>query len=519
MTQLVDGRYELIEVIGSGGMATVWRARDIKLERMVALKRPHPVPVGDPRHDRLAREAQLSASINHPHLVTVHDAGSDTEGLYLVMELVNAPSLADAKGKLRREEIIEVGAQIGRALAAVHRAGVVHRDVKPGNILLAGGGAKLTDFGIATNGSGFGTHQPTTPGYFLATANYAAPEVLAGQPATPKSDIFALGVVLYELLAGRLPFNGADRSHRPATLNDPVGPIIDRCLSPYPGERPDGAELAGLLASAPAQPVARRAVAAAAAAYDPTATSVMAPVPPSATGSSIVRPPTNTTDPRAVAGAGSTRPGGHRSPDPSTIALAVLGLGALLVVFILIRGAVNPDGDGTEIAATETAEDAVDETGDADSESDTSVTVPSGSGDTEAEGGGDEAAESDSGSQPVDDGAGGDDSGGGFGLGGGIIDRLRGVDDMISSVNDQIEELDAKAKDVRDVMKRINDAVELAGDAKPDKAAEKLEEAAEKADENLEGEARDRVFTLIEDVADQLGVEDIDLDQFRTDEG
>lgn len=516
MTQLVDGRYELIEVIGSGGMATVWRARDIKLERMVALKRPHPVPVGDPRHDRLAREARLSASINHPHLVTVHDAGSDTEGLYLVMELVNAPSLADAKGRLRREEIIEVGAQIGRALAAVHRAGVVHRDVKPGNILLAGGGAKLTDFGIATNGSGFGTYQPTTPGYFLATANYAAPEVLAGQPATPKSDIFALGVVLYELLAGRLPFNGADRSQRPATLNDPVGPVIDRCLSPYPGERPDGAELAGLLTSAPAQPIARRAVAAAAAAYDPTATSVMAPVPPSATGSSVVRPPTNTTvDPRAVAGTGSRPPGARRSPDPSTIALVVLGLGALLVVFILIRGAVNPDGDGTEIAATETADDAVD----ADSEPDTSVTVPSGSGDTEADGAGDEAAESDSGSDPGDDGSGGDDSGGGFGLGGGIIDRLRGVDDMINSVNDQIEELDAKAKDVRDIMKRINDAVELAGDAKPDKAAEKLEEAAEKADENLDGEARDRVFTLIEDVAEQLGVENIDLEQFRTDEG
>ncbi len=504
MTQLVDGRYELIEVIGSGGMATVWRARDVKLERMVALKRPHPVPVGDPRHDRLAREAQLSASINHPHLVTVHDAGSDAEGLYLVMELVNAPSLADVKGRLSRGQIIEVGSQIGRALAAVHRAGVIHRDVKPGNILLAGGGAKLTDFGIATNGGGFGTHQPTTPGYFMTTANYAAPEVLAGQPATPKSDIFSLGVVLHELLTGRLPFNGADRSSRPMTIADPVGPIIDRCLSPYPGERPDGEELAALLNSAGAQPVARRGAAAAAAAYDPTATTVMAPVPPTTTGpSTMVRPPTTTqVDPRIAAGNGPAPSGGRRSPDPSAIALAVLGLGALLVVFVLIRGAANNDSDSTETAATENLEDPVDE-----SEPAMSVTVPSGdSGDVDAESavdGGDGAA---------------DDSGGGFGLGGGIIDRLRGVDDMVNSVSDQIQELDAKAKDVRDIMKRINDAVELAGDAKPDKAAEKLEEAAEKADENLEGEARDRVFELIEEVAEQLGVEDLDLEQFRRDD-
>ena len=519
MTQLVDGRYELIEVIGSGGMATVWRARDIKLERMVALKRPHPVPVGDPRHDRLAREAQLSASINHPHLVTVHDAGSDAEGLYLVMELVNAPSLADANGRLRRDQIIEVGAQIGRALAAVHRAGVVHRDVKPGNILLAGGGAKLTDFGIATNGGGFGTHQPTTPGYFLTTANYAAPEVLAGQQATSKSDIFSLGVVLYELLTGRLPFNGADRSHRPTPVQDPVGPVIDRCLSPYPGERPDGEELAGLLTSATAQPAARRAVAAAAAAYDPTTTTVMAPVPPSNTGSStIVRPPTTTmVDPRATAGTSSTPPGARRSPDPSAIALAVLGLAALAVVFILIRGAVDDDSDATDIAATENVEDAADQSDAADDvEPNTSVTVPSGSADGEAG----EGSESDSGSstdsESADSGEGDGDSGGGFGLGGGIIDRLRGVDDMISSVNDQIEELDAKAKDVRDIMKQINDAVEFAGDAKPEKAAQKLEEAAEKADENLDGEARDRVFNLIEDVAEQLGVENIDLEQFRT---
>ena len=527
MTRLVDGRYELIEVIGSGGMATVWRARDIKLERMVALKRPHPVPVGDPRHDRLTREAQLSASINHPHLVTVHDAGSDAEGLYLVMELVNAPSLADVKGSLTREQIIDVGAQIGRALTAVHRAGIVHRDVKPANILLANGGAKLTDFGIATNGAGFGAHQPTTPGYFLTTANYAAPEVLAGQQASPKSDVFALGVVLYEHLTGQLPFNGADRSQRPVMIDDPVGPVIDRCLSPYPGERPDGEELAGLLVAAVSPRAAATAAGSAASpGYDPTATTVMQPMSPmGAESSTVTRPPTNTmVDPRVTAGTGSP-PGGRRSPDPSAIALAVLGLGALLVVFILIRGAVDRDSD-SNLTATEDIEDPVDETAEADDvDPNSSVTVPSGEsngGDTESAGDGD-GAESESGEDG--DGEGDDDDGGGFGLGGGIIDRIRGVDDMIDSVNDQIdsvseqiEDLDAKAKDVRDIMKRINDAVELAGEAKPEEAAEKLEEAARKADDNLDGEARDQVFNLIEDVAEQLGVEDLDLDQFRDDD-
>ncbi len=519
MTTLVDGRYELIEVIGSGGMATVWRARDRKLERMVALKRPHPVPVGDPRYDRLAREAQLSASINHPHLVTVHDAGSDDQGLYLVMELVNAPSLADVKGRMTRDRILDVGSQIARALAAVHRVGVVHRDVKPGNILLAEGGAKLTDFGIATDGVGFGTHQPTTPGFFLATANYAAPEVLAGGQATARSDIFALGVVIYECLTGQLPFNGADRSHRPTTIADPVGPIIARCLSPYPGERPDGDELAALL-SDPANVASQAAVASAAAGYDPTATTVMKAVPPMGAGSStMVRPPMTTIDPRTTAGTGPPSPGGRKSPDPSAIVLGVMGLAALLVVFWLIRGAVDGESDSTDLAATETVEE-TDETEPADDvEPSTDVTVPSGDSDEAgdgSDGSGEGADSSDDGDQGDDDSN--DDGDGGFGFGGGIIDRLRGVDDMIDSVGEQVEELDAKAKDVRDIMKRINDAVELAGDAKPEKAAEKLEEAARKADDDLDGEARERVLDLIEDVADQLGVEDIDVDEFRDDD-
>ncbi len=493
----------------------MWRARDVKLERQVALKRPHPVPAGDPRQDRLAREAQLSASISHPHLVTVHDAGSDGDGLFLVMELINAPSLADVKGRLSRERILEIGAQMGRALAAVHRAGVVHRDVKPGNILLADSGAKLTDFGIATNGGPFGAHQPTTPGFFLATANYAAPEVLAGQPATAKSDIFALGVVLHEQLTGRLPFAGADRTQRPATIADPVGPVIDRCLSPYPGERPDGNELAGLLTSAlasasPSGPLSPRPVPVGG--HDPTATSVMPTVRQPAASSAAPAGPARPPTPREV-DPGPAGGGGNR-PDSSALVFVALAAGVLFVLFMLVRGAVNNDDGGSETATVDdVTEDGNDD--DVELEPDTSVTVPSGGDD--AAGDGDSQQDPSAGEAPDEDAGDGDgdDDDGGFGLGGGIIDRLRGVDDMIDSVSEQVEELDAKAKDVRDVMKKINEAVELAGDAKPEEAAKKLEDAARKADDNLDGEARDRVFDLIEDVADQLGVEDVDLDELR----
>ena len=262
--------------------------------------------------------------------------------------------------------------------------------------------------------------------------------------------------------------------------------------------------------------------------YDSNTTSVMEAVPSSGLPpAAMVRPPmTSTPDPRITAGSGSATPaaGGRRSPDPSALVLTALGLGALFVVFVLIRGAVNNDSDANE-TVTEALE--VDVEGDEadNAEPNTSVTVPSSDADgaESADGDGGEAVDGEAtgdgstGGESAGDGS-AEDDGGGFGFGGGIIDRLRGIDDMINSVNEQIEDLDAKADDVRDIMKRINDAVELAGDAKPEKAAEKLEEAAEKADDNLEGEARDRVFDLIEEVADQLGIEDLDLDQFRDDD-
>jgi serine/threonine-protein kinase len=561
MAALVDGRYELIDVIGSGGMATVWRARDVKLERQVALKRPHPMPAGDPRLDRLSREARLAASISHPHLVSVHDAGSDADGLYLVMELVEAPSLAQVGAGLTPHRVIETGAQVSRALAAVHRAGVVHRDVKPGNILMAEGGAKLTDFGIATADTPLAGNQPTAPGTLLATANYAAPEVLAGHPASDRSDVFALGVVLYELLAGRPPFSGVDRTQRPAPLSGPVGPVLDRCLSPYPGDRPSASDLAaelnGVLAEfgaagfSSAAIVTRGAPAAngAPVAYPPTSTALPpVAVTPPATGSGVsgsdsywppagppIGPPTGGHDPsstevmgarppmvfgeppRSTAGPGIVEPA-RRPPSTAWIGPAVFGviaLAAVVTVLALLSGVLSGSDSGEQASS-------------GGEEPQTSVTVPSVEDDqtnaTEAAGdqddsgsaddtGGDQEGESEpsdqsDGSGESDGGDGDGDSGFGFG---GLFDSLGEVDDFVDSVTERAEELDATARDVRDVMKKVEEATKKARDGKPEEAAEKLEEAAEKVSERLDGRTRDDLLNLLDDVAEQLDLADLNL--------
>ncbi len=273
MSNLVDGRYQLIDVIGAGGMATVWRAQDLRLNRMVALKRPRPAQIGsaleadagqpgsaplDPSmlQARMSREMQLAASLSHPNLVTVHDAGHDADGLYLVMELVDAPSLAEVivrSGRLDRGKALTIGAEIADALAAVHKVGIVHRDVKPGNILLADAGAKLTDFGIATDSGTDATAQTslTVAGSVLATFNYASAEVLAGQKPTDRSDVYSLASVVYQMLTGRLPFADTGRLGPPATCGEAsLDNIFAEALAHDSWRRPDSATFAGRLRAA-----------------------------------------------------------------------------------------------------------------------------------------------------------------------------------------------------------------------------------------------------------------------------
>lgn len=253
---LVDDRYELIEVLASGGMATVWRARDTRLDRLVALKRPHPAPADNKLHERMEREARAAAGVNHPNLVTMFDTGRDEDGPYLIMELVEGPTLASPGREIGPSEAVAIGAQIADALAAVHEAGVVHRDVKPSNVILSVRGPCLTDFGIASMEEA--TRDLTQPGMIMATPSFAAPEVLAGDSPSPASDVFSLSAMVYGLLSGVPPYEGTDRAAPPKKLDDPfVDAVIRSGLAIDPGERPSASDLAARLrAGAPTQAMA-----------------------------------------------------------------------------------------------------------------------------------------------------------------------------------------------------------------------------------------------------------------------
>jgi len=232
--QLIDDRYELLDVIASGGMATVWRARDTRLDRLVAVKRPHPTPVADESAARMAREARAAASLSHPNLITVYDFGSDESGPYLVMELVDGPTLMEGSAEIDGAEAIDIGAQVADALAAIHAAGIVHRDVKPGNVILSERGPLLTDFGIALDPNA--TAEITEPGKVVATPSYAAPEVLAGEKPTPASDVFSLAVMIDELVE----MQGLDRSRD-------IAAVLKPAMSVSPGDRPDAVGFAAAL--------------------------------------------------------------------------------------------------------------------------------------------------------------------------------------------------------------------------------------------------------------------------------
>jgi eukaryotic-like serine/threonine-protein kinase len=245
-------RYELVDVIGSGGMATVWRARDTRLGRVVAIKRPHPAPADSTTLPRFAREARAAATVSHPNLVSIYDVGEDTLGPYLVMEFVDGPSLATTT--VPRERIGAVGMQVAAALGALHSAGIVHGDVKPANILVSGDSVKLTDFGIALTGSD--TTALTREGVIFATPEYAAPETLATGDRSAAGDVYALGAVLHELITGTRwsPVTAATAVMPPA----PWLHVLSGALSEDPDRRPSaealGAELTRLQRSGAPSP-------------------------------------------------------------------------------------------------------------------------------------------------------------------------------------------------------------------------------------------------------------------------
>jgi eukaryotic-like serine/threonine-protein kinase len=208
-SQVLGGRYTLHAVLGTGGMATVYRARDEVLTRDVAVKVLSPQFAADPGFlGRFEREARHVAAISHPRIVTVFDCGVDLGTPYIVMELVAGRTLRqvlDEVGTLPIDDAVGIAAAVCEALAAAHAAGLVHRDIKPANIVLSGGDVKVLDFGIAWTEDAAGR---TRTQAVLGTAAYLPPERAAGGPAGPQADLYSLGCVLFEMLTGSPPFTG-----------------------------------------------------------------------------------------------------------------------------------------------------------------------------------------------------------------------------------------------------------------------------------------------------------------------
>ncbi|SET23244.1 serine/threonine-protein kinase [Geodermatophilus poikilotrophus] len=269
---VLQGRYELRSLIATGGMGEVWRAQDRVLGREVAAKVLKSEYTGDPVFlTRFRTEARLSAGLTHPNVAVLHDYGEVEPAspggdrlVYLVMELVDGEPLSAVlrrEGQLTPERTLELLGQVAAGLAAAHAAGIVHRDVKPANLLVRPDGVvKITDFGIAWSAA---NATVTRTGHVVGTAQYLAPELVQGRKATPAVDVYAWGTVAYECLAGRRPFDGPDPvevamrrvsetpAPLPADVPAPVRELVERTLATDPAGRvPDGAALVAAVADA-----------------------------------------------------------------------------------------------------------------------------------------------------------------------------------------------------------------------------------------------------------------------------
>ncbi|MGI5349351.1 serine/threonine-protein kinase [Streptomyces sp. CA-250714] len=265
--RLIGGRYRLTARLGHGGMGTVWRAHDEVVDRDVAVKEPRlPDHLSEREREtmytRMRREARTAAQIDHPSVVTIHDVVVEDEQPWIVMELVQGRSLADVlnEGTIDVREAARIGLAVAGALDAAHEKGVLHRDVKPDNVLLGRyDRVVLTDFGIAKVQ---GEQGLTETGAFVGSPEFVAPERVLGQRPGPESDLWSLGVVLYTAVEGVSPFR---RSNSPATLqavlsavpqrptralsgSGAFGMLLTRLLSKEPGQRPDAAEIRQILA-------------------------------------------------------------------------------------------------------------------------------------------------------------------------------------------------------------------------------------------------------------------------------
>jgi serine/threonine-protein kinase len=257
--RMLGGRYRMESLLGQGGMAQVYKGTDTVLGRPVAIKILAPQYAKDQSFvDRFRREAQSAARLNHPNVVGVYDTGSDDGTHYIVMEFVEGRTLADflsSGGSLLPERAVELASSVCVALSEAHKAGIVHRDIKPGNIMVTRGGeVKVMDFGIARAAT---AETVTATATVLGTASYLSPEQAQGKPVDARSDIYSLGVVLYEMLVGRVPFGGdsavavaykhvQEPPEPPSRINPDISPsleaVVMRALAKNPDNRYQTAE-------------------------------------------------------------------------------------------------------------------------------------------------------------------------------------------------------------------------------------------------------------------------------------
>jgi serine/threonine-protein kinase len=377
--RLIGGRYRVIAPLGEGGMATLWRAMDEQLDREIALKLLRPQYGNDPGFTaRFKQEARSAGSLSHPNIVPVYDYGTDAEtgSQFIVMQLVDGEDLAailHKHGRLETDDAVRIAIGVASALEAAHRRGIVHRDVKPGNILIDQD-VKVTDFGIARAVS---EASMTVTGTTLGSVHYFSPEQARGDEVTGQSDVYALGIVLYEMLTGRRPFEGdsaagvalkrLSEDPAPPTDHGPVPPglsaIVMRALERDPANRyPDAGAFAEALRVWRQDPDAANAVAA-----------VAVPTTPSAGEPTVYVPPRVTlpSDRAAISGMPSSGAGSRgappgrpleRYPEPHDegqpwwiwllALLAVLLLGTMGFLGAQLLGGLGPNSSATPTPAS-----------------------------------------------------------------------------------------------------------------------------------------------------------------------
>lgn len=387
------GRYRVDRLLGRGGMAVVYEGLDLRLGRTVAVKLLRPEIAAQPQfRDRFETEARSAATLSHPNVVAIFDTGEDKGRPFIVMECLPGPTVADriARGPMGEEEATAMAAAVLAGLQAAHGAGLVHRDVKPGNVLVTAQGSwKVCDFGIAKALDALDTGLTTT-GLLVGTPAYLAPERLTGAPATPASDIYSLGTVLYEALTATKPFGSLSTHALVAsiqldtptplrTLRPDVSPgfasVVERAMAKQPADRYPSATAMAEAISASAGGISAEGLSAGGPRpYDPTM--VVASPSQGLNGTDTswqVRhaqtvPLATSGDPTVVGPGGPAlvRPGGRTSPPDAQlpfglrisrrqerllVPLAVLAVLVLVVVFALTRGG-GPSSPHTGTTAT-----------------------------------------------------------------------------------------------------------------------------------------------------------------------